>query len=86
MGDIIRLKRFLQKNYPNIQAYNYEGSRKRKIFKVYDREGIIVNLIPEYQYIEIFGLLDEEFEDLIDEEGKLKTFEFRRRRKNENKS
>lgn len=86
MGDIIRLKRFLQKNHPNIQAYDYESPRGMKIYRVYDREGIIVNYIPDYEYIEIFGLTKDEFEDLIDEEGKLKTFEFRRRRKNENES
>lgn len=81
MNDITCLKRFLQERYPNIQAYDTESARGVKIFKVYDRHGIVVNHIPEYKYIEIFGLTKYEFEDLIDKKGNLKTFEFKRRKK-----
>ena len=40
---------------------------------VYDKDGIQVDYCCGYEYIEIFGLTDKEFESLI-EDGHLKTF------------
>lgn len=87
MSDITRLKRFLQKNYPNIQAFNTRDMARDFILQVYNKDGIIVDYAPHWDYIEIFGLTDEEFENLIDSEGFLKTFTFKERKKrNENKN
>lgn len=41
---------------------------------VYNEDGIMVDYCYDYEYIEIFGLTDVEFEDLIDNKGHLKTF------------
>lgn len=49
---------------------------------VYDEDGIIVDYCYDYSYIEIFGLTDKEFENLIDNTGHLKTFNVEDRRKN----
>ncbi len=45
---------------------------------VYDEDNIQVDYCPNYEYIEIFGLTDEEFEELLDKDSflgeNLKTF------------
>ena len=74
MNKIDKLKRFLQENYPNEQAFNTRNIVGDKMETVYDEDEIIVNYCYYYSYVEIFGLTDEEFEDLIDKYGYLKTF------------
>ena len=44
---------------------------------VYDEDGITVDWCYYYEYIEIFGLTEEEFEDLVDEENQLKPFDIK---------
>lgn len=75
MGKINKLKKFLQENYPNFQAFNIRGVDHTE--RVYNEDGIIVDYCANLGYIEIFGLTDEEFWDLIDDSGfsELKTFE-----------
>lgn len=85
MNDIKCLKIFLQERYPNIKAYCEPISEGRYSVKVYDRHGIEVDYVPILEYVEIFGLTNCEFRELVDENGFLKTFEIKRR-KNENKS
>lgn len=87
MNDIRKLKKFLQKKYPNIQAFNTRNITGDFLLKVYDRDGIIVDYAPNYDYIEIFGLTNDEFNELT-ENGHLKTFVFkeRKKRKNENEN
>lgn len=74
MNKIDKLKRFLQENYPNEQAFNTRNIVGDSMETVYDEDEIIVDYCYYYSYIEIFGLTDEEFEDLIDKYGYLKTF------------
>ena len=74
MNKINKLKRFLQENYPNIQAFDTRNIVGDSMETVYDEDGIIVDYCPDYEYIEIFGLTDVEFEDLIDNYGRLKKF------------
>ena len=71
---IEKLKKFLQENYPNIQAYNTRNIAGDYMENVYNEDNIQVDYAPGYDYIEIFGLSDKEFESLIDEKGLLKTF------------
>lgn len=77
MSKIDKLKRFLQKNYPNEQAFNTRNIIGDIMETVYDEDGIIVDYCYDYEYIEIFGLTDVEFEDLIDDYGMLKKFNIR---------
>lgn len=74
MNKIDKLKIFLQENYPNEQAFNTRNIAGDSMERVYDEDEIIVDYCYYYSYIEIFGLTDEEFEDLIDKYGHLKTF------------
>lgn len=75
MNKIDKLKIFLQENYPNEQAFNTRNWIGDNMETVYDEDGIIVDYCYNYGYIEIFGLTDEEFEDLINNTGHLKTFD-----------
>lgn len=74
MNKIDKLKIFLQENYPNEQAFNTRNWIGDNMGTVYDEDGIIVDYCYEYEYIEIFGLTDVEFENLIDDYGMLKKF------------
>ena len=74
MNKIDKLKKFLQENYPNEQAFNTRNWIGDNMGTVYDEDGIIVDYCYEYEYIEIFGLTDVEFENLIDDYGRLKKF------------
>lgn len=74
MNKIDKLKKFLQENYPNEQAFNTKNIVGDSMVTVYNEDGIIVDYCYYYSYIEIFGLTEEEFEDLIDNIGHLKTF------------
>lgn len=74
MNKIDKLKIFLQENYPNEQAFNTRNWIGDNMGTVYDEDGIIVDYCYEYEYIEIFGLTDVEFENLIDDYGMLKNF------------
>ena len=74
MNKIDKLKIFLQENYPNEQAFNTRNTVGDSMATVYNEDGIIVDYCYEYEYIEIFGLTDVEFENLIDDYGMLKKF------------
>lgn len=71
---INKLKKFLQENYPNMQAFNTRNIAGDYMKNVYDKDNIQVNYAPKYDYIEIFGLSDKEFDSLLDREGHLKNF------------
>lgn len=79
MNKIDKLKNFLQKNYPNIQAFNTRNLAGDYLENVYDEDGIEVDYCEYWNYIEIFGLTNKEFEDLLDKNSylgdSLKTFE-----------
>ena len=81
MRKINKLKNFLQKNYPNIQAFNSVGIGYDDIKFVYDEDGIEVRYCPFWEYIEILGLTDNEFKKLLDNKSllgsHLKTFKIK---------
>ena len=60
------LKRFLQENYPNIQAFDCPNMAGDFMEVVYDKDRIQVLYSPDYGYVEIFGLSPKEFESLLD--------------------
>jgi len=74
MDRISKLKKFLQENCPNMQAFNTRNLVGDTMVTIYENDGIVVDICYYYEYIEIFGLTDEDFENLIDERGYLKTF------------
>lgn len=77
MDKMDKLKKFLQEEYPNSQAFNTRNIAGDSICTVYEEDGITVDYCYYYEYIEIFGLTEEEFESLIDDNGMLKTFNVR---------
>lgn len=76
MEKIEKLKKFLQENYPNIQAFDTRNFMGDPVETVYIEDGIQVDYCAYYEYIEIFGLTDKEFESLIKKGSyrNLKTF------------
>ena len=81
MNKIEKLKNFLQTNYPNIQAFNSRNIVGDSMETVYDKDGITVDYCSYWEYIEIFGLTEKQFESLLDKKSflgdKLKTFEIK---------
>ena len=72
---LIKLKKFLKGVFKKkIQAFTTKNIVGDYMETIYNKDGIQVDYAPGYGYIEIFGLTDEEFEDLIDKHGHLKTF------------
>ena len=71
MNKLNKLKEFLENNYPNIQAFNTRNLVGDDMITVYDEDGITVDYCEEWDYIEIFGLTNEEFRSLLDEESYL---------------
>jgi hypothetical protein len=72
------LKIFLQKNFPNYQAFNSRNVVGDEVALVYSKNGIEVWHCDDYGYIEIIGLRKCEFVSLIDHNdgySHLKTFE-----------
>lgn len=65
MNKINKLKIFLQKNYPNIQAFNTKNLVGDPMETVYNEDGIRVDYCYFYNYIEIFGLTQKQFESLL---------------------
>lgn len=74
MNRIKKLKKFLQKNYPGIQAFNTRNIMGDYTVNVYNEDNIKVDYAPNYEYIEIFGLTGTEFDNLINKYGFLKKF------------
>lgn len=77
MNRIEKLKKFLQKFYPNYQAFNTRNLVGDAMVTVYTKDGIQVDEAFEWGYIEIFGLTEEEFKSLLDLDHAsfLKTFD-----------
>lgn len=61
-----KLKKFLSENYAGTQAFNTRNIVGDYMVNVYDEDGIEVDYAPGYDYVEIFGLSDEEFCSLLD--------------------
>lgn len=54
MDKIDKLKKFLQKEYPNIQAFNTRNVAGDYLETVYEEDGITVDYCEGWGYIEIF--------------------------------
>lgn len=72
---IQELKNFLQENYPNIQAFNTRNIVGDLVYNVYNENGIRVDYCEGWEYVEIFGLTEKEFQNLVGAMNHLKTFE-----------
>ena len=72
-----KLKIFLQKEYPNIQAFNCI-SYSDDTDVVYSDGNIQVRYCKKWHYVEILGLDENDFDDLLDKNSflgdNLKTF------------
>lgn len=62
---LIKLKNFLKEVFKkNIQAFTTKNIVGDFMVTIYNKDGIQVDYAPGYGYIEIFGLTDEEYEEL----------------------
>ena len=67
MRRLEKLKKFLQENHPNIQAFNTRNIAGDRMVTVYESsDGITVDYAPGWEYIEIFGITEDEFDSLLD--------------------
>lgn len=73
---IKKLKIFLQNNYPNCQAFDCENTAGDEMNLVYEDGDIEVWYCEYWDYLEIFGLTDKEYDGLIQKGtmSHLKTF------------
>ena len=68
MIDIKKLIEFLKKKFPNgIQMFDTRNFVCDQMFTIYNEDGVVVDYCYEYEYIEVFGLSDEEF-NILDSE------------------
>lgn len=62
------LKAFLKKNFPDgIQMFNTPNLAGDYMEEIYEDGEIYVLFAPSYGYIEVFGLTNEQFEELENE-------------------
>lgn len=66
---IEKLKKFLKENYQGTQAFSTRNIIGDTMETVYEDGEISVDYCYYYDYIEIFGLTDKEFESLLDSYG-----------------
>ena len=60
-----KLIEFLKKEFPNgIQMFNTRNLVGDQICTIYNEDGFVVDYCHGYEYIEVFGLSDEEFSRL----------------------
>ena len=59
------LKAFLGKKYDNVQVYNCRNIAGDYMETVYVDGDIVVDYAPQWNYLEIFGLTEDEYEGLL---------------------
>ena len=70
MNKIDKLKKFLNEEFKEkIQAFNSRNLVGDQMYTIYDEDGITVDMCYEWSYIEIFGLTQQQFEDLLEDEN-----------------
>ena len=70
MNKIDKLKKFLNEEFKEkILAYNSRNLVGDRIYTIYDEDGITVDMCYEWNYIEIFGLTQQQFKDLLEDEN-----------------
>lgn len=61
---------FLKKRFPNkIQMFDTRNFVGDHMITIYDSNGVVIDYCPDYDYIEIFGLTDDEFAIVVKECG-----------------
>ena len=73
--ELKKLKYFLSLNYPEVKAYNLPIERDSYMQLVYDDDNITVYYCKNWNYLEIYGLTQEEYASLITKYGTLKKFD-----------
>ena len=63
---ITELRVFLKENYQNTQTFRTRNWAGDEMTTVYNRNGITVDYAIGWDYLEIFGLSDEEYRSLSD--------------------
>ena len=59
------LKRFIQNRFHDgIQMFDSHGWAGDYMTTIYDDDDIFINYAPSWEYIEVFGLTDDEFNNL----------------------
>lgn len=67
MNRIEKLREFLlEDGYKGVQTFNCSNVVGDLTITVYDEDGITVDECSEYDYLEIFGLSNEEYQGLSD--------------------
>lgn len=67
MNRVEKIRQFLIKNgYSKMQTFNTRNIVGDLMRNIYDCDGISVDICDDWQYLEIFGLRDEEYESLRD--------------------
>ena len=62
---LIKLKKFLKEKFKEkIQAFDTRSTVGDSVETIYNEDGITVDYSYYYGYIEIFGLTDEEYQEL----------------------
>ena len=62
---------FLKDKYPNgAEMYNTRNNAGDILFTIYSKDGITVDDCPKWEYIEIFGLTENEFDEVNKEINK----------------
>lgn len=62
---LIKLKNFLKEAFEDsIQSFATKNIVRDFMVTIYDKDEIQVDYAPKYGYIEIFGLTDEEYQEL----------------------
>lgn len=70
MNKIDKLKKFLNEEFKEkIQAFNTRNLVGDPMYTIYHEDGITVDWCPVYDYIEIFGLTQKQFDDLLEDEN-----------------
>lgn len=66
-----KLRNFLKEMFPErIQMFDTRNFVGDFMITIYDQDGIQVDYCPHYEYVEIFGLSEEDFERINLEMGK----------------
>ncbi len=61
---------FLKKRFPDkIQMFDTRNLVGDRMITIYDSNGVVIDYCPGYEYIEIFGLTDDEFAMVVKECG-----------------
>ena len=73
MNKLSKIKKFIQETYYDewtgeftIQLFDSRNTVGDYMETVYEEDGVTIDYCPHYDYLEIFGLSDDEYWSLID--------------------